>query len=427
MKKIIKITESELVRIVQKVLTEMPMGVPDNITETASEIYNAILVDINKNINPNSQETSYNTTIRGNFHIKDFNFDTINIEIAIEEFSDDVGFKPTLAGAAIRGAGRVENDKIIRKVDSELDILFRIAVGGHWNFGMIVDLFKSERSEHESSLAHELMHAFDHYKYPEGSLKSNAEYSASQSARLGNIDAINHFNFLLYFTHQIEMVTRASELYSYLKSEKITKEQFKEHFLNHKMIKILKECRDYTFSNLVTQLGQNMDEINRFINHIMTHDTGYPHKIEPNMSDIQKIHIALDFAHQQITNHKIESFHEGLSSSVTPFTFLLPPELSDKIMEEKQNFLDKFVKEARKFKNYRDFYEYEIKKLNFAGNKAIKKLSKLYDMVDSDKNSIVNWDVHHKINKTAEKAMERINELFKDEPVKFDPNKKKRD
>lgn len=60
------------------------------------------------------------------------------------------------------------------------------------------------------------------------------------------------------------------------------------------------------------------------------------------------------------------------------------------------------------------------KRLNLAADKMIRKLAKLYDMVEHDeKSSIVNWDLHHKINKTAEKTLKEIKNLAREGKLNF--------
>ena len=53
--------------------------------------------------------------------------------------------------------------------------------------------------------------------------------------------------------------------------------------------------------------------------------------------------------------------------------------------------------------------------LNFEGNKMYKKLYKLYDMVENKKStkkgSIINWDLHNKINSKTEKIIYKFDQF----------------
>lgn len=57
-------------------------------------------------------------------------------------------------------------------------------------------------------------------------------------------------------------------------------------------------------------------------------------------------------------------------------------------------------------KNPQKYFEYLEKKLNFVADKMKRKLYKLYDMVkDTTNKSIINWDLHNKINSKNEKLV----------------------
>jgi hypothetical protein len=90
--------------------------------------------------------------------------------------------------------------------------------------------------------------------------------------------------------------------------------------------------------------------------------------------------------------------------------------------------LKKYTNRALKDKNYRTFFENQEKYLNFTSDKVLRKLAKLYDMAKDDTSSIVNWDLHHKINRTAKKTMNELKKLFREgkisipEPTENDIN-----
>ena len=125
-----------------------------------------------------------------------------------------------------------------------------------------------------------------------------------------------------------------------------------------------------------------------------------------------------------VKNESSKQFIDLIQRDVKQFNLFINPEGDDIAMVEKQKHVDEFVKKISKYDNAHDFFGNEIKRLNFVGDKTIKKLSKLYDMVDDDKNSIVNWDLHHKINNTAEKTKLKLTELLSNETPKINKNKK---
>jgi hypothetical protein len=263
-------------------------------------------------------------------------------------------------------------------------------------------------------LTHELMHKFDHYKNPKEYAGNHAEYTAIQKVGIKDLTPVNTFMHLLYFTHDIERVTRSSEFYSQLKVKNITKKDFKQFFEDSELINTLKECRDYTFGKLVSELHGYMPAIDGFLQEVKASDADIGREVDLEGTDINKINMALKLVFKILINAKINVFFNLFQDQVDPFQSLFNPNEAEKQREETQQYVDNFMKKVKKYDNYSDFFGNEIKRLNFVGDKTIKKLSKLYDMVDDDKQSIVNWDLHHKINKTAEKTRERLNELISD-------------
>lgn len=411
MKKVIRLTEEDIRGIVMNILMERH-GVPDNITKVASEIYNSIMAHFPSEYELNTNNEEYDITFYGNYLVGDMKFDTVNFKIKMED-TGIPDLRPTLAGASVMGPATVEGDRVVKETNTDFVVILRIAVGRQWNFGMILDLIKTDRTKIESMITHELMHKFEHYKKPENYVGQSASYNAYQQVGINNVRPINEFFHLLYFVHETERRTRSSEFYSQLKSENITKERFKEFFNESEMIKTLKVCRDYTFKKLFLELHGYMDGINTFLEGVKDHIT---EPVDLNGSDAYKIHLTLKLTHKMITNAKIDIFSEILKSTLNPFQLLFDSDGMEDELRQKQGFMDNFVKQSRKYENYQDFFGNEIKRLNFVGDKTIRRLSNLYDMLDNENNSIVNWDLHQKINKVAEKTKSKLNELLSDEP-----------
>jgi hypothetical protein len=58
---------------------------------------------------------------------------------------------------------------------------------------------------------------------------------------------------------------------------------------------------------------------------------------------------------------------------------------------------------------YTKFFTDTEKRFTFVGNKYLKKISKLYDMTSTHKDSIKDWDLHQKINtRVTEKVDTKI-------------------
>ena len=398
MKKTNKLTESDLKRIVGRILSEMAMGVPDNITQVGNQLYNIVVTKFSSEFDLNSSETIYKTTIRGEFRVKDFFFDVVNIELKIDNVYKS-NSDPDIAGATVMGKAKIKDNRLERVTSSVLDVVLRFYVGDGWNLSVIMDLIKNEKTKIESMLTHEIMHKYDHFKDPTIYAGITAEYNAFQEVGINKVPSLNHFMHLLYYISEAEERTRPSEFYSQLQINNVTKEEFKEFFDKSDMITILRECRDYTFSKLVNDLHNEIPGINAFLKKV--NDSGQRDEpINLNSSDINKISETLNLVWILFGNLSANIFFEMIKSDINPFRALFDPASQEVELRKKQEYIDEFQKRTRKFKTYREFFENEIKRLNIAGEKTIRKISKLYAMVENDKNSTINWELHNKINNT---------------------------
>ena len=409
MKKAIRLTESGLKDIIKRVISER-LGVPDNITEVANNVYSGILWFFPENYDLNSQDKSYHIYINDTHQIADYTINRVSVTISITEHPS-VG-SPDIMGAAVKGMVKLEGYKLIRQGDDEVDITYNIVVppGGNWNLGTIMDYFKDNRPQMESMLAHEFMHKYEHYKNPVDYVSRNVRYNSFQNFGIANLPPFNHFMHLLYFAHEAERQTRPSEVYSRMKSQNITKENFKEFVKENDVFVKLREARDFTFGKFIGELHNHMPAIDEFLK-FAKDEVDYPIRLDG--TDMEKIADTLKIVHTAIPNIQVNDYFETMKKTMNPFLGFMSPEASEQEAEEKQKYFDDFEKRAKKYKKPRDFFENEIKIVNFVGNKTIKKLAKLYDMLDDKDESIVNWDLHQKINKTGEKTKMKLQELLK--------------
>jgi hypothetical protein len=360
--------------------------------------------------------------INGDFWVGDYEFDSASVELNLSDYNDDhFDDPPQLIGAAVGNRARIQGNRVIDEVSGNVNIRIRFAVGRNWNLGMLLDIMKEQKPKLISVLSHELFHQFEHHKLPNRDARLKASYESYQGVRIQNVQPLNKFLHLLYFIHETERYTRPSEFYGELKANNVTKEKFKEFFKESQIIKDLEECRDYTFAGLMNDLRNHMDEIDEFLNILKTQGA----EIDMDVPDSVKINNLLKYFHIILNNATMQEYMSILKSGINPFAamFTSMAGIENPEAEQAQKHLDDFVKEIQKFKNYQDFFDYWIKKINFVGETTIKKLSKLYAMVDNDKDSIVNWDLHHKINRTADKTKMRLQELIKDPDTKITKKK----
>ena len=114
------------------------------------------------------------------------------------------------------------------------------------------------------------------------------------------------------------------------------------------------------------------------------------------------------------TDGILKSYMSQSSRSVNPLDILFTiiggvdneemrkaEKLANKKFNQILNKYQKYEKDPQKY------FEYLEKKLNFVADKMKRKLYKLYDMVKdtTNKGSIINWELHNKINSKNEKIV----------------------
>ena len=236
------------------------------------------------------------------------------------------------------------------------------------------------------------------------------------------------FLYYSYYAHSIEEIVCPSEVYSTMRTMNITKSQFDEFFKNNDVIKLLKDIRNFKMDKMISDLYEYIPQIDEFFNYIEK-DEHLPFSI-PNRGNTseEKIHAFLSIVYQLIVHSKIGTYADFLNRTVqitNPLLVFLGVMSADETLKAEESIrkrnemLKKYIIMVAKDKNYRNFFGNEEKRLNFVADKTIKKLAKLYDMAKDEKSSIVNWDLHHKINKTAEKTIEEVKKLFREGKLKI--------
>ena len=88
------------------------MGVPDNIYETAVQLYNQIIEYLSTSISPNTRINEIKFTLNGDYHISNYNFNFANFTITvITENNDDYDYE--LVSTNTQLSHRIENWKFI--------------------------------------------------------------------------------------------------------------------------------------------------------------------------------------------------------------------------------------------------------------------------------------------------------------------------
>jgi len=375
--------ESELRLSIRKVLLER-LGVPEGILETAENLYEDIIRNLDQNTFDES-ENEYEFNFTTNYKISDLDIDYVKVFFEINKWNDPSKKDYVIMGFStpFQSVSRNDSEKltIVSSFD-EFIIKFKFLVPQDWKFEELVNLIKKDKSDIINSLSHELMHAYDSYKSGYDDAPERAHYEASQSVSFG-IEPIDKFLHLLYFTHAVENVVRPTEIAMAIKSGKVSQKNFLNFLKDNATYKMLYEARNFSYEKLRNELKNfipKIDKIGEKLNHTM------------GSNDEEKIDEILRIVYVNLINNKAQSYVNLMTSDIIEKMLGLKG-------KKEENF-KKFLRKIQKFNNPKDFFKNEEKLFKFVATNMIKKISKLYDMTKSENKSIKNWDLYHKINNT---------------------------
>ena len=374
--------------VIKNTLNEA-LGVPEGILESAERLYLMCFNRIVKITDPilnGSKKEEYNFTIKSNFKISDYTFTEISLSIDFVEV-DQVDLVELYSMAF--GHQSKFNDRSLKLVTivspNEVKISIKFALTETAKISDVIELCKRSKDIMTASLAHELKHAYDHYKKPTESIPKMSRYHGVQQTGVP-IKPISVFLHYLYFVHGIENLVRPTEFSSLMKSSKISKKDFYNFLTNSEMYTMMRDINNFTYEKLKSELKNYIPQIdgvlNRFTNE--TFDTN-----EEKIDEILRI-VYVNLVNNTLNTTKSimsNNFFEGLMG----------------FQGKKNEVFRKIVNYVMRFENNeKKFYLYEEKKFKHISGIMMKKLSKLYSMAQDEKSSIKNWDLHHKINRTNE-------------------------
>ena len=361
-----------------KQLLREALGVPQNILEVSEEIYNTLLSELKHT--PNEDSGEYEISFERDFEISDLFFTEVIIKLSChpqENFE-----KIVLIGGQVQFQSSIHPFEPIMKASKSQSFSVKIdfAVSEDNDISEIVGFVKNNKSLLMGLFSHELKHFYDEYKKPFTQFKERSDYSTYSGTRFG-IPPIDKFLHYCYFITQIENLVRPTEIASLIKTNNITKNKFLEFLQNEKVFMMLQEIKSFS----IDKFKEELKEYESLINDVFESVNETP----PDNLD-KKIDRFLEIFFLTITNARIESlqslvFHNPISQfmGVTKNTL----------------YLQEFIKKLTRFKNANDFLEYEQKRFKFVTNKLIRKISKLFDMAQTNE-SINDWELYHRIKKT---------------------------
>lgn len=419
---------------IKRILREA-VGVPEGIYDSAETLTKEIIANLGNFGSEGGDRYRELLHFETPLRISDLEIEQIEITIELHQQSFDVD-GAVLASLQVPTSDTGKPDikqkkpKISQYLDKDnLRIFFNFAYSDDNGFEKVEEWFMVEKNKNTviSSLAHELKHLYDAFKQKYISVKSRVDYSAINKSFSGDLpfcEPIKKMFFLSYFIHDIENLVRPTELYSYMMSNKITKEKFAEELKNTEIYEHLKSAMSFNRENLKNDLLNYMDCINTTLE-----ANGFPFmdgedelKVFHYMNVISPVFAQ---ASAEIFTKYIENFDRTIKDDFDDMMRMLgmpvePKEVKD--AEHKQKRLDEYMSKLITRANNPDkFYDYMEKMLNFTSEKVLKKVSKIYSLLPSEKEEN---KIHSKINKRDMNESDYINYEFYKEKNKREMKEK---
>lgn len=340
-------------------------GVPENIVETAERIY-SLVSDVVASSDFKNIQNKNGFLFKENFRISDleFNLARFRFVFQVKEQEAPVMFEQM----NVRFEGKFDDSKLVynRYKDLELDITNLLFINEEANYDNIKEYFINEKKEIIEFIAHELKHYYDFFKMGKYKLKDKAVYDANNVA-VFNLVPVDNFIYLLYYSSAFENLVRPTELYAAIKQNGVKQKDFYNFLLNHDIYLMTKVLKDFTYENFKQELKDKyMDRVDEILKSFGKSDVTDPD---------EKINLIMKLLYTTITNEKLAIFKSKLSM-FRKIKF---------IYKSQNDAYEDFKKNVARFKSYDDFFKHHEKEFNFVGDRLFKKISKLYSLLDSDK------------------------------------------
>jgi hypothetical protein len=392
------------------------LGVPEGNVELGIALYDYIVGEFNKTPNkvlfsegkidqendlPMEQLT---LSLKGDYEISGLDVKEIVVDLKILSYegASETGHAKgdfSLINANVT-AGEEFSPGFISKREKIETISIRATfiseVGKDLTYGDFAKYLVEDEEMLVSTFSHEIKHVFDSTKRAT-KFSDLANYSSFQNTKF-DIPAINDFLFYLYNAHRTEDLVRPSEIAAIIKKKGIQKKDFANFLDQNHVIKKLRKIRDWSYEGMKKQLLQEIDVIKERL-------------IDSNIpipeTDVETVDLILKILFKNIQENSISAFrglYRGIEREVDPFSFLTSLFGGKPTPSEYQKEIDDFIK-SKSYSDYNKFFLDQEKNLKTTADKTIRKLSKLYDLAESeeldfeeDENSIVDMEIYHKLN-----------------------------
>lgn len=364
----IRIKENQYITLTEAV------GVPTNIVNIARQVYDNIMSLLKPSINIQDFLTN-EIILKDNFKINNYNFSKIKLEFRLKDLGDynikNDDIKLIVLGMSQRGTKEItKNFNFISTTDPKtVNLFIYLALTDKTTTQDLIDVFRQERIVLVSSLSHELKHAYDDFMRPNINTSERVNYDIGSEKSFGNIRPINEFLRFMYFSHTTENLVRPTELYASLEELGITREEFYKFITDNATYKEYKKGSLFTYEHLREELLKIIPEIKETFEH---NSIDYPE----NATDDEIVDFTLQEFYERLINWK-----GGIMNQMLTDNFI---ESLMGFQGRKKKYFERYLRTINRFgDDYVKFFKYETKHINYVSYKMMKKISKIFSLIQS--------------------------------------------
>jgi len=393
-------------KLIRKLLKEA-VGVPSGIYDNAVKLTNAIKTEI-KGLPNNFKE------IDNDIYLKNIQFSSpIQVgELEFENFNIliDVHPQDSLESAVLMGLGvpsfigkpelSRKNPKLpVDMINDKIFLKISFAIQKD-EYSQIEDWFDDSQNFRNITtlITHELKHIFDSTKIKHQSLGNRVDYQSYSNfvREVPTCDSIRKLIYLLYYIHEIENTVRPSELYAHMMGNNITKEKFLEELKKSEIFTKLKEAKNWSIEGLKTELLSDIDCVTNILQQMAVKIEGLEDSDVVTLF-IKNISKYFGYYSGKQFDNLLDSFEE--LSPLQKLAFFLGMDRS-KPSKDRIERMNEYLTQFTKYGNNPEkvLFNYE-KRLKFESERLLKKISKVYALLPSEREN----ELHSKINKKTMK------------------------
>jgi len=353
--------------LIRKSINEV-VGVPENIIDSAVRLYEDIKSELKQVIDTNI--TEYNFVIEPKEPYKIGDMDISEVDVTIEIYPvENLDFYD-FAEMGVRSEyskGKRGKKTILLSVDKQGKTVLQmsLAVPKDWTEQGVIDYINKSRVNTVSSLTHELKHEYDDYKKPTGNIDDRAFYSAVRTMMDINIKPVKRLMFDLYYFTNIENLVRPSELAAKVKIGGVTRKEFRDFIKNE--YQSIQEIRHFNINDFITELKNYIPKIQKVLEQAQIDYS--------NMSEDEIIEEFLSIIYITLSTNQMDTYIHTITDNAYEQIFGFD--------EDKTKELDKFFNKISKYKEEHIQFYYNLQtELNRTGDRMLRKLSKIYSLID---------------------------------------------